>query len=77
MNTIKPRPLHTAKVVQFESFFARDSHRRHIPSRQARHVPRKTWDPIAALVWLVAAPLCFAGGWYGIYRLARLIWSLL
>lgn len=36
---------------------------------------RRKFDPIAALVWLLVAPLSALAGWYGAYRLVLLFWS--
>ena len=34
-------------------------------------------DPLAALTWLILMPLATTAGWYGVFRLARLLWDLL
>jgi hypothetical protein len=65
MRTAQSHPSHNAKLAPFESFFARDSHRRHIPRRPAIRVPRQARvDWLAAFVWLVLMPLVdIAIGW--------------
>lgn len=49
-------------------------------SPQARLAPgiaKHRIDPVAAIAWLILIPLGCAAGWYGICRLAGLIWSSL
>jgi hypothetical protein len=67
MRTAQSHPSHNAKLAPFESFFARDSHRRHIPRRPAIGVPRQAWNPVASLLVLTIVVASLAG-WYGIIR---------
>lgn len=63
-----------AKLAPFEHFFARDSHRRHIPRKQAIRVPRQGWDPVAAFTWVVLTPAACILGWYGLVKLLLAVW---
>lgn len=60
---------------------ARHRRLRLIPSSPASRVPKQSFDPTAAFVWLVLVPISGAFGWYGAWRtvvfLSRLVWSAL
>jgi hypothetical protein len=75
--TIQTRPGRSAKLAPWDHFFARDSHRRHIPRKQAMHVPAQRFDPVLGIVWLVLLPLSSALGWYGFIRTVMALWRWL
>lgn len=48
-----------------------------IASRSPLHIPRRRFDPVAALVWLVLIPVSGIVGWYGFWRVLSAIWNFL
>lgn len=74
MSTTHTRPSENAKLVPFESFLGRDSHRRQIPTRPQQETCPDEGEPVplsvAAGFWLVmvAVGIPVLIGYVGIIR---------
>jgi hypothetical protein len=79
MRAIEPVESSTSASESVDSvvvFFGPYARQRQIQQKQASHVPRR-FDPLAALIWLIVAPLACFFGWYGFIRAVMALWGML